>query len=224
MWGSIQIIKALFLKPFILFGNSIFANFDRDKYENGEPSAQYEFAISIIDRQPKVSEGLIRIAALQDNQKSIHWLKQNYKVMESQLLTTLINSHEKYNAIYSFGQLDNLKKKQLNKMRSIGNQGDINMQYLMWWLYVNDLGISKAEAYTWLKQAAGNEHPRALFSLGILYHYGYIVPIEPKKAKNLFNKSSDTGFNLATQFLKNIELIHKKLTHRHKIDKVVINE
>lgn len=75
--------------------------------------------------------------------------------MESQLLTTLINSHEKYNAIYSFGQLDNLKKEQLNKMRSIGNQGDINMQYLMWWLYVNDLGISKAEAYTWLKQAAG---------------------------------------------------------------------
>ena len=116
--------------PFILFGNSIFANFDRDKYENGEPSAQYEFAISIIDRQPKVAEGLIRVAALQDNQKSIFWLKQNYKVMESQLLTTLINSHEKYNAIYSFGQLDNLKKEQLNKMRSIGNQGDINMQYL----------------------------------------------------------------------------------------------
>ena len=206
-------IKALFLMTLILFGNSIFANFDRNKHENGDPSDQYEFAISIIDRQPKVAEDFITIAALQDNQKSILWLKQNDKVTESHLLTTLINSHKKYNAIYSFGQLDNLKKEQLNKMRNIGNQGDINMQYLMWWLYVNDLGISKAEAYTWLKQAAGNEHPRALFSLGILYHYGYIVPIEPKKAKNLFNKSSDTGFNLATQFLKNIELIHKKLTH-----------
>jgi len=206
-------LKALFLMPCILFSNSIFANFDQDKYENGEPSAQYEFAISIIDSQPKVAKDFLTIAALQDNQKSILWLKQNHKVMESQLLTALLNSHEKYNAIHSFGQLGNLKKEQLNKMRNIGNQGDINMQYLMWWLYVNDLGISKAEAYTWLKQAAGIGHPRALFSLGILYHYGYIVPIEPKKAKNLFNKSSDTGFNLATQFLKNIELIHKKLTH-----------
>jgi len=206
-------LKTLFLMLFILVSNSIFANFDQDKYENGEPSAQYEFAISIIDTQPKEAEGWLTIAALQDNQKSILWLKQNYKVKESQLLTTLINSSKKYNPIYNFGQLDNLKKEQLNKMRDIGNQGNINMQYLMWWLYVNDLGISKAEAYTWLKQAAGNGHSRALFSLGLLYHYGYIVPLEPKKAKNLFNKSSDTGFNLATQFLKNIELIHKKLTH-----------
>jgi len=71
----------------------------------------------------------------------------------------------------------------------------------MWLLYVNDKGVKKPEAYTWLKQAAGNNHPRALFGLGLLYYYGYIVPEEKDKAKRLIQKSGKLGLNLASIFL-----------------------
>ena len=95
-----------------------------------------------------------------------------------------------------------VEKKELNRLRKKGNSGDIDTQYLLWLLYVNDKGVKKSEAYTWLKQAAGNNHSRALFSLGLLYFYGYIVPEEIKKAENLISQSSILGFNLATEFLK----------------------
>ena len=62
--------------------------------------------------------------------------------------------------------------------------------------------LKKPEAYTWLKQAAGNNHPRALFSLGLLYYYGYIVPEEKEKAMRLIKKSSKLDLKLATIFLK----------------------
>ena len=74
----------------------------------------------------------------------------------------------------------------------------------MWLLYVNDKGVKKPEAYTWLKQAAGNDHPRALFGLGLLYYYGYIVPEEKDKAKRLIQKSGKLGLNLASIFLTSI--------------------
>ena len=84
----------------------------------------------------------------------------------------------------------------------MGNGGDINAQFKMWTFYVNNKGVSKAEAWTWLKQAAGNNHPEANFSLGLLYYYGYIVPEEKKRAMTLITKSSELGFKLATLFLK----------------------
>ena len=95
-----------------------------------------------------------------------------------------------------------LEKKELNAMRKLGNDGDINAQFKMWTFYVNNKGVSKAEAWTWLKQAAGNNHPEANFSLGLLYYYGYIVPEERKRGITLITKSSELGFKLATLFLK----------------------
>ena len=61
-------------------------------------------------------------------------------------------------------------------------------------------GVKKAEAYTWLKQAAGNDHPKALFGLGLLYYFGYIVPEEKDKAKKLIQKSGKLGLNLESIF------------------------
>ena len=76
------------------------------------------------------------------------------------------------------------------------------MQYLMWSLYVNDRGVSKAEAYTWLKQAAGNNNPQALFRLGLLYYYGYIGPLERDKGIKLIKQASEIGLELASIFLE----------------------
>jgi TPR repeat protein len=67
-----------------------------------------------------------------------------------------------------------------------------------------NLGIQKPEAYTWLKQAAGNNHPEALFGLGLLYHFGYIVPEEKSKATRFFKKSQGLGFNLFEDLLSNL--------------------
>ena len=74
----------------------------------------------------------------------------------------------------------------------------------MWFLYVNDKGVKKSEAYTWLKQAASNNHPKTLFGLGLLYYYGYIFPEEKDKAKKLIQRSGNLGLNLASIFLASI--------------------
>ena len=73
----------------------------------------------------------------------------------------------------------------------------------MWIYYVNNIGIQKPKAksqkpksYTWLKQAAGNNHPEALFALGFLYHFGYIVPEEKSKATRFFKKAKSLGSDL----------------------------
>jgi TPR repeat protein len=71
----------------------------------------------------------------------------------------------------------------------------------LWLLYVNDLGISKPKAYVWIKKAAFNKQPRAIFGLGLLYYYGYIVPEQKPKAIKLFEESSALGYSFASTFL-----------------------
>ena len=56
-----------------------------------------------------------------------------------------------------------------------------------------------------MKQAAGNNHPGALMSLGLLYLYGYIVPEEEPQAIRLLKKSKDRDFILSDIALKIIE-------------------
>jgi TPR repeat protein len=71
----------------------------------------------------------------------------------------------------------------------------------LWLLYVNDLGISKSKAYVWIKKAAFYKQSRAIFGLGLLYYYGYIVPEQKSKAINLFEESSSLGYSFASTFL-----------------------
>jgi len=71
----------------------------------------------------------------------------------------------------------------------------------LWLLYVNDLGISKSKAYVWIKKAAFNKQPRAIFGLGLLYYYGYIVPEQKTKAMKLFKESNALGFGFSSAFL-----------------------
>ena len=175
-----------------------------DKAQDGHPESQFELAL----KEPSVDAGYnsdwLLIAALQDHQKAIHYLRKfsNDKTLIISELRLINKINKEFLQTYS--SIVKVDKKDLNKLRKKGNDGDIDIQYLMWLLYVNNKGVSKAEAYTWLKQAAGNNYPKALFGLGLLYYYGYIVPEEKDKAQKLIQKSGKLGLNLASIFLASI--------------------
>jgi len=174
-----------------------------DKAQDGDPSSQFELAFKEIsvDTSP-VSDWLL-LAALQDHQKAIDYLRK-FSKNKNLIINELRTNQKNKDFLQAYSSIVKVEKKDLNKLRKKGNDGDINTQYLMWLLYVNDKGVKKPEAYTWLKQAAGNDHPRALFGLGLLYYYGYIVPEEKDKAKRLIQKSGKLGLNLASIFLTSI--------------------
>ena len=171
-----------------------------DKAQDGHPDSQYELALKELAVDAGYNSDWLLVAALQDHQKAIHYLRK-FSNDKTLIINELRLNKEFFQAYSSIVKVD---KKDLNKLRKKGNDGDIDTQYLMWLLYVNNKGVSKAEAYTWLKQAAGNNYPKALFGLGLLYYYGYIVPEEKDKAKILIQKSGRLGLNLASIFLESI--------------------
>ena len=171
-----------------------------DKAQDGHPDSQYELALKELAVDSGYNSDWLLVAALQDHQKAIHYLRK-FSNDKTLIINELRLNKEFFQAYSSIVKVD---KKDLNKLRKKGNDGDIDTQYLMWLLYVNDKGVNKAEAYTWLKQAAGNNYPKALFGLGLLYYYGYIVPEEKDKAQKLIQKSGKLDLNLASIFLVSI--------------------
>jgi TPR repeat protein len=173
-----------------------------DKAKEGHPNSQFDLALKEMSNNANYTSDWLLKAALQDHKKATHYLRKisndkNPIINELRLMNLATQAF-----LQAYSSLAVVDKKELNKLRKIGNDGDVPTQYLLWLLYVNDKGIKKPEAYTWLKQAAGNNHPRALFSLGLLYYYGYIVPEEKEKAMRLIQKSSKLDLKLATIFLK----------------------
>jgi TPR repeat protein len=168
----------------------------------GNPNAQYELALKDMSTNTNFLSHWLVISALQGHKKASHYLRK-LPPEENKIVRELktLNSKD-LSFLQKYGSIDKISKKELNTIRQLGNNGDVNAQFLMWIFYVNNKGVSKAEAWTWLKQAAGNNHPQANFSLGLLYYYGYIVPEEKKRATILITKSSELGFKLATAFLK----------------------
>jgi len=165
---------------------------------DGYPYAQYLYSLELIDRNDKSGLEILRIASIQGNIKAINLLVSlneapsefiDYKV-------SIVNACEN---ILSNNELSDDQKKDLRKA---GNAGDVTTQYCMWIYYVNNLGIQKPEAYTWLKQAAGNKQPGALMSLGLLYLYGYIVPEEQPRAIALIQEAKDSNFIFADILIK----------------------
>ena len=195
----------LILPIFLCFlSNSGYTKSLLDKARDGHPSSQFQLALKEVSIEASYISDWLLIAALQDHQQAIHYLQKfsTDKALITNELRLIKQSNTDFLQTYS--SIVKLEKKDLNKLRKKGNDGDIDTQYLMWLLYVNDKGVKKAEAYTWLKQAAGNNHQKALFGLGLLYYYGYIVPEEKDKAQKLIQKSGKLGLNLATIFLESI--------------------
>ncbi len=169
---------------------------------DGNPNAQYEFALKEMSTNANFLSDWLVISALQGHKKASHFLRK--LPTEKNSLASGLKSVKTKDLFFlqKYGSIDKISKKELNIIRKLGNEGDVNAQFLMWIFYVNNKGVSKAEAWTWLKQAAQNNHPQANFSLGLLYFYGYIVPEERKKATKLITLSSELGYKLATVFLK----------------------
>jgi len=190
-------MKQLFLIFLLSFPVISFSNTIEKDADDGSPQAQFLFAKSLLTEDAEKAQEYFLLAAFQGHTKSAYYLNWSIPVIANDSINELITP-EVYDENKGI-----IPKEILNKIRKQGNQGDIVMQYLMWSLYVNNRGVSKAEAYTWLKQSAGNKNTSALFSLGLLYYYGYIVPIERDKGVSLIRQASDQGFNLASIFLKN---------------------
>ena len=189
-------MKQSFFILLLSFSVIIFANTIEKEAKDGNPQAQYLYAKSILDKNPKEANKFFLIAVFQDHQESVQHLVKNDLIIFSEF----INQSNTSAILKENTKL--IPKETLKKIRDQGNQGNLEMQYLMWSLYVNDRGVSKAEAYTWLKQAAGNNNPQALFRLGLLYYYGYIVPLERDKGIKLIKQASKIGFELASIFLE----------------------
>ena len=165
--------------------------------QDGLPKAQYQYAMSLIEAGKK-NKALdwFMIAATQGHLKSSLWIEQNIDYRKDEYITALIETNEELKdkvKSYTFDELEEIKKN--------GKAGDADTQFLLWLLYVNDLGISKSKAYVWIKKAAFNKQPRAIFGLGLLYYYGYIVPEQKTKAMKLFKESNALGFGFSSAFL-----------------------
>ena len=165
--------------------------------QDGLPKAQYEYAMSLVEKGKKnIALDWFTIAAAQGHLKSSLWIEQNIDYSKNKFITALIATNEELKdkvKSYSFDELEEIKKN--------GKAGDADNQFLLWLLYVNDLSISKPKAYVWIKKAAFNKQPRATFALGLLYYYGYIVPEQKSKAIKLFEESSALGYSFASNFL-----------------------
>jgi TPR repeat protein len=185
------ILLIIFLSQYI-YADGIFKN-----AQDGVPKAQYQYAMSLVEAGKKSTAlDWFTIAALQGHLKSSLWIEQNIDYRKDKFMNALIATNKELKdkvKSYTFNELEGIKKN--------GKAGDADTQFLLWLLYVNDLGISKPKAYVWIKKAAFNKQPRSIFGLGLLYYYGYIVPEQKPKAINLFKESSALGFDFSSAFL-----------------------
>ena len=196
-----RLYKAFISITFLLIPTSLFADELIKDAADGKPHAQYLLGRELLGNNNNSGLDYLLIASIQGHLKSILLLDSlNKSKPELANYKTILSSQCRY--ISQTRELSDIKKKEL---RNNGNTGDVTTQFCMWIYYVNNLGIQKPEAYTWLKQAAGNNHPEGLLGLGLLYHFGYIVPKEKSKATRLFNKSKELGFNLSGGLLRGLE-------------------
>ena len=165
--------------------------------QDGAPKSQYQYAMSLIEEgKTNLALDWFTIASAQGHLKSSLWIEQNIDFRKDKFISGLIAMNKELKdkvKSYTFDELEEIKKN--------GKASDADSQFLLWLLYVNDLGISKPRAYVWIKKAAFNKQPRAIFGLGLLYYYGYIVPEQKPKAINLFEESSALGYSFASTFL-----------------------
>lgn len=181
----------------IFFSQCIYAEDYLKDAEDGQPKAQYLYAMKLLKKGNK-NEALdwLIIAAAQGHLRSSLWIEQNVDYRKDKFMRSLIETNKELKKIVKLYTPSELKE-----LQKIGKDGNSDTQFLLWLLYINDLHITKPKAYVWIKKAAFNKHPRANFALGLLYYYGYIVPKQKSKAIKLFKESTVLGYSFAATFL-----------------------
>ena len=188
------ILLVIFLSQYIYAENNF------NDAQGGQPEAQYLYAMSLLKKGNK-NEAInyLTIAAVQGHLKSSLWIEKNINYQKDKFMSAIVSTNEELkNKVKSY------TADELEEIKKMGKQGNSDTQFLLWLLYVNDLYISKPKAYVWIKKAAFNKQPRAVFGLGLLYYYGYIVPEQKPKAFNLFKESSALGFDFSSAFLNRV--------------------
>jgi len=162
--------------------------------KDGEAYSLYEYGQKLYFKDPSKAMDLMMLSALQNNVQarnfliSLDGIDNDLKIFLKDRIVDL--------SIYQ-SIIDNLNK--------LGSEDDSLAQYQLWLLYINGEFIPKPKAYVWLKKAAGNKYPDAMYSLGILYYYGFIVPEQDSKALSLLEKSTELGSLNAQFFLDNLD-------------------
>ena len=195
-------IRLLFICLIPFFLNYAIANEDiLKKVKDGEAYSLYEYGQTLYFKDTSKAIDLMMLSALQNNIKALNYLI----------------SHDGIDGDVKIFLKDRVPKirinqNNINNLQKLGSQDDSFAQYQLWLLYINGEFIPKSKAYVWLKKAAGNQYPDALYSLGILYYYGFIVPEQRGKALKLLEESSEVGSSNAQFFLENLE----KFKHLNK--------
>ncbi len=171
------------------------------KVKDGEAYSLYEYGQKLYFKDPSKAIDLMILSALQNNIKALNYLISHDDI-DGDLKIFLKDRASKIR----------INQSNINDLQRLGLEDDSFAQYQLWLLYINGEFIPKPKAYVWLKKASSNKYPDALYSLGILYYYGFIVPEQRDKALKLLQESSELGFSNAQFFLENLE----KFKHLNK--------
>ena len=197
-----MIIRLVFICLIPFFFNHALANEGILKnVKDGEAYSLYEYGQRLYSKDPSKATDLMMLSALQNNIQALNYLKSHDDI-DGDIKIFLKDRIEDLSIDQS--NIDNLKK--------LGLEDNSFAQYQLWLLYINGEFVTKPKAYVWLKKAAGNKYPDAMYSLGILYYYGFIVPEQESKALRLLEESSGLGSSNAQFFLDNLE----KFKHLNK--------
>jgi len=197
-----MIIRLVFICLIPFFFNYALANEGiLKKVKDGEAYSLYEYGKRLYFKDTSKAMDLMMLSALQNNIQALNYLI-SHDGIDGDVKIFLKDSVKKITINQS--NIDNLNK--------LGLEDDSFAQYQLWLLYINGEFIPKPKAYVWLKKAAGNKYPDAMYSLGILYYYGFIVPEQKSKALKLLEESSKVGSSNAQFFLNNLE----KFKHLNK--------
>ena len=162
MEGSLRLLILLV----IFFSQCIYAEDYLKDAEDGQPKAQYLYAMNLLKKGNK-NEALdwLIIAAAQGHLRSSLWIEQNIDYQKDIFIRELITTNQDLK-----NKVKQYTSEELKELQKIGKDGNSDTQFLLWLLYINDLYISKPKAYVWIKKAAFNKHPRANFAVGLLYY------------------------------------------------------
>ena len=171
------------------------------KVKDGEAYSLYEYGQKLYFKDPSKAIDLMILSALQNNIKALNYLISHDDI-DGDLKIFLKDRASKIR----------INQSNINDLQRLGLEDDSFAQYQLWLLYINGELITKPKAYVWLKKASSNKYPDAIYSLGILYYYGFIVPEQRGKALKLLEESTSLGSSNAQFFLDNLE----KLKHLNK--------
>ena len=197
-----MVIRLLFICLIPFFFNHALANEGiLKKVKDGEAHSLYEYGQTLYSKDSSKAINLMMLSALQNNVEALNFLISHDGIDDE---VKIFLKDRALNISFDRSNIDDLQK--------LGSEDDSFAQYQLWLLYMNGEFIPKPKAYVWLKKAAGNQYPDALYSLGILYYYGFIVPEQKSKALSLLAESTELGSLNAQFFLDNLD----KFKHLNK--------